>query len=100
MGFLKKCGRRSSYIIAKPFEPEVVKSRINNNVELGRYRWELEYLQFAYKNVPFTLVMPIGDGLRIKSAISSHWDKAIKRNYNNMFLRKSINNQMASGSFR
>lgn len=34
----------ASDIIAKPFEPEVVKSRIKNIIELGRYRQKLEAL--------------------------------------------------------
>ena len=34
----------ASDIIAKPFEPEVVKSRVNNIIELGRYRRNLETL--------------------------------------------------------
>lgn len=32
----------ASDIIAKPFEPEIVKSRVNNVIELGRYRRSLE----------------------------------------------------------
>lgn len=34
----------ASDIVAKPFEPEIVRSRINNIVELGRYRRRLESL--------------------------------------------------------
>lgn len=34
----------ASDIIAKPFEPEVVKSRVRNVIELGRYRRRLEAL--------------------------------------------------------
>ena len=34
----------ASDIIAKPFEPEVVKSRVKNIIELGRYRHKLENL--------------------------------------------------------
>ena len=34
----------ASDIIAKPFEPEVVKSRVRNLIELGRYRRRLEAL--------------------------------------------------------
>lgn len=34
----------ASDIIAKPFEPEVVKSRVRNIIELGRYRRRLEML--------------------------------------------------------